>query len=60
MHGMDQGKYKILLGLGVCVVNGSLALAHAPQLQHCKMAAGHFVVRRLPQGISAVAAVARK
>lgn len=49
MNGMVQGKYRRLLGLAACVVTGSLELAHAHQLQHCKMAAGHFVVRRFPK-----------
>lgn len=29
MNGIVQGECKILFGLGVCVVNGSLAPAHA-------------------------------
>lgn len=49
MNGMVQRECKILLGLGVCVVNGSLELAHAHRLRHGKMAASHFVVRQFPE-----------
>lgn len=60
MNGIVQGECKILFGLGVCVVNGSLELAHAHLLRHCKMAASHFVARRCPKELAAAAAATRK
>lgn len=49
---------KKLFGLGVCVVTGSLELAHAHPLRHCKMAASYFVARRCPEELAAAAAAA--
>ena len=52
------GECKKLFGLGVCVVNGSLELAHAHPLRHCKMAASDFVARWCPEELAAAAAAA--
>lgn len=58
VNGIVQGECKILFDLGVCVVNGSLELAHAHLLRRCKMAASYFVARRCPEELAAAAAAA--
>lgn len=58
VNGIVQGECKILSGLGACVVNGSLELAHAHPMRHRKMAASYFVARRHPEELAAAAAPA--